>query len=403
MREFIAIIFLSISGSKLFWYDFRTIVSDGRIELLSQSFLIYSVSLLPFILYFIYSQYYTLVKQKLILYIFAVNLYGLLLAITLGECNIFLIQDVYKFLFIPAGFGLASFLYRRGCDIERVLRITIIVMSLFALARLTVHATLKDGGMIFGTVHDVILIGYSIVELLSGKSILGFLGGLVVLPSVLVGQKRTLVLIAFILIIIYLLKIINEKKGRVIVRALLSIMLFVGGGYVVSSYVDYNYKRVQSTFDTFDTDVGVDSKRLREVKVAYQEIRNNSDLAFITGLGSGAYFVDPVHNPVSGEILVHSIHVTPVAMIFRYGIVGAVLYVAIILSIFVLLYVNRQGISGVSNKMFFVILSYLIGSVIMSFTIYGLVDDIFIGFFIGILWFSWKCKFNMCVRRMVNP
>lgn len=367
--------------SKLIWYDLRTIVPDQAVALLNASFLWYSIMLLPFVLFFLVKTLKVIIHSKIILMFFLINIYGMFVGIAYGNLNMFFVQDMYKFLFFPVGFSAAAYWYYYSPSFDRFFYIIYWVMFVFALVRSALHYYL-GGDIIFlyGTVHDLFLISMSVGML--WKNPLSRIIGIITILLVILGNKRTLLVMFIMNLVVSFIFFFRNVKLLVwlarIVMTLLAVILCVS--YITKTEQTV-FKRFLNTASTYESDVGEDSKRLREVTTAYDLIQESAPFSLLFGFGSGAYFLDPVPNEVTGVSVVHSIHFTPMAYLYRYGLVGFIFIIALygsFVRIVLFFSFSSDRVVDFSVKL------TIISSFIMSFMVYSFVDDVFLGFIYGL-------------------
>jgi hypothetical protein len=151
------------------------------------------------------------------------------------------------------------------------------------------------------------------------------------------------------------------------------------------------------TQSRFDATLGEDSARYREMLLIW-ELMNASDWSRKwLGFGHGAAFDDEVPD-VNGETLTHSVHFTPAAMLLRYGVVGAAFYAVLAFGILAAPACNQPPWLTSCDVM--VMKSFAITAVIGSLVLYGLVDDMLVGVFLG---FMTRATSLTCVRRGNQP
>lgn len=383
--EIAVIIFLGLYFTKLAWYDIRTIYPEQAQSLLSAFFIGYSIVLAPFIAYAFILFVGRIASNKLMLFFLFINVYGFIWGVANGNLNIYLIQDTFKLLFVPTGFLLAYMVYKRGGSFEVILLSLIKWAILFAIVRFMIHAYLHtNSSLVYGTVQDLLLIGNSFFQIFMGSSAFSSIMAVFVLMLVLAGQKRTLFVLAACAFL-WALSVFSQSRKNItqVLMVFFTLLLIVGGLTTMTGSLN----RVLGTSESVTNDIGKDSKRLREVLVVFDELAKDGGERFFSGFGSGAYFNDPVPNPITGYTTTHSVHFTPAAMVFRYGLFGLLLYV------FCTLYLLKLSIirmHGINKNLAFVMRFYMLGAIVMSLVTYGVVDDAFLGFVIGAILFSNK-------------
>lgn len=415
-RGIIVAVFLTVYFSKLIWYDLRTIFPSQASAILSVSFMWYSAILIPFILFFLIKEFKIIFRSSVISIFFALNLFGMVVGLLKGNANMFFLQDTFKFLFFPAGFAAA--IYYNSSEkfngFDSILYKIYWMLVVFSFIRFMLHYSLGDDlSFLYGTVHDIYLISMSIGMI--WKQPFGVVVAMIVIFLVLFGNKRTLFVL--FLLNLGLSSVLFMRNMSAIVwlrRFFLVLLCAVVVSVFVSKLESSAYKRVLNTSQTYETDIGTSSKRLREVTVAYDLMRKDAPLSFLIGFGSGAFFHDPVPNARTGESITHSIHFTPMAFFYRYGIIGlcflGIVYSSFIRISFMFKFSNDRVID-------YSIKATILGSIVMSFLVYSFLDDIFLGFIYGMFFIRsnyrisnvyckdiliFKCSSNYSLNRPIS-
>ena len=389
IKQWIVVLFLAIVSTKLVWYDFRTLDKENAEKLLFLSFFLYSIAIFPFVVFFIARQFLELSRSKLILFFFLLNVYGVVVSFLYGRADIYLYQDIYKMLFFPSGFAAALYLKNQQFCFETILKKLFNILICFAIFRLLIHLYMRtDSAIVYGTTHDIFLLSYSIS--LFWRSPRYLILTVLVFFLVVFGQKRTL-LVGFVFLLsgsfIYFKKLAFKVIfGRVIIIVVLATFLLA---YNFEAHD--KFRRLYNTENTISQDIGKESKRLREVLSAIDNMNQLSPQSYIFGFGSGASFDDPVPNPITGYTKVHSFHFTPMAFVYRYGIIGILFLLTVYVCMTKVLYKYK-----LSNDLHlnFVIKSTLLFSMIMSMIVYSLVDDVLIGFLYGLYFIRKRVRVN---------
>lgn len=376
------LVFLVLFSTKLIWYDFRTINPGNSATLLYWSFLVYSILLCPFILWLLAKNIRPLLGSKLILSFFLINIYGVIIFFWHQNASIFVAQDVYKLMFFPAGFAAAMYLRESSLGFDRVFKWLLGYLFLFALIRLVIHVLASTHPIVYGTTHDILLISYA-ASLLWANPLL-ILNFVVLIALVGMGQKRTLYalfIFNYLYSFVYFSSVKNYLKTATI--GIASVSIFFCGYAFYKNYDVEIFKRVGNVSTSIQSDIGIKSKRLREVVAGFDRMGESSSMPYFFGLGSGAFFFDPVDNPVTGVSIVHSFHFTPMAFYFRYGVFGIFFVIYLYANIMkVVLYKKLTD----NNRLNFILKAVAMSSVIMSFIVYSVVDDILLGFIYGIFY-----------------
>jgi hypothetical protein len=170
------------------------------------------------------------------------------------------------------------------------------------------------------------------------------------------------------------------KNLAVYVAAIGIIAAVIGFRQPLAELAGVHFERIVQA--RFDTTLGEDSARFREVVLVWELHRASSWSARWFGFGHGAAFDDEVPD-VHGETLTHSVHFTPAAMLLRYGYVGVAFYV--LLAAGVLFAPERTKSPWLTGTDVLVMKSFALTAVLGSLVLYGLVDDMLVGVFLGFM------------------
>lgn len=381
-------VFLIIFLSRIVWYDLRTITAA-----LSESsdlvlyFTIWSVFLLPFLSYYIIKgfrleKYYWL-PNGLLLLAFYSTVTGMLWDNSLN----YILQDLYKFLFIPAVIY-ATYSLPGRISTSSILTFTASTILFYYCIRIVIFLFFNSAGRVYyGTPQDLFAVCVNLAILLSFRKNLpisktiGKLGFMSVLS--IIGQKKT---IAIGLVFLFMMAIVKSVL-RVNVRLLLllSFFLVLTGGTVFwltsTSSIDVN-RYINADVQN---ELGEDSSRRIEVAVALDAL-GDSELGYVVGLGGGVVFNVP--RIYDGRLVVattHSMHNTIVTQLSRYGVFGGLAYGSILLIGLFWIIRNRNSNNVERAMLVNVAISYKVVAFMASFVIYGVMDDILLGLIAGLI------------------
>lgn len=374
-------IFVAIFLSRIFWYDLRTIsAAQGQESNLYFMFVVWSLLLTPFIVYYLYNGLRLTREIWLPRLILVLSFYGALLGLAHDNDFVYVVQDTFKFLFIPA-IIYATLLLPARVSALAVLRFVSTTVLVFYFIRIIIFVVFNDSGRIYyGTPQDLIVVCINLGILVS----VGFKRSLPLIGAVgvasflsVIGQKKTLVFGIGYLFLLSFLKVFVKVNIKLIVL-FSCVAIFAGGSLFWLTHTGkIDVSRLAATDIT--NDLGVDSRRRIENAVALRAL-DRSNLGYIFGLGSGLTLDIPTVSYGRLELRrSHSIHNTPIVQIARYGIAGLAVYCLILLSGVTWAIRNRNS-RNINNAVIAnTALFYKSFAFLASFVIYGVVDDIILG------------------------
>jgi hypothetical protein len=250
----------------------------------------------------------------------------------------------------------------------------------------------------YGGVLDVFPFCYFFANYCSGRKSARTKNGILAAASlvlVALGQKRTVFIIA-VSAICYLLFRSRQTVGRNLaayVAAISIVAAVIGFRQPLAELAGVHFERIVQA--RFDTTLGEDSARFREIVLVWELHRASNWSARWFGFGHGAAFDDEVPD-VHGETLTHSVHFTPAAMLLRYGYVGVAFYLLVAAG--VLFAPERTKSSWLTATDVLVMKAFALTAVLGSVVLYGLVDDMLVGVFLGFTTraasLSWARRWN---------
>jgi hypothetical protein len=396
----LALACLLIFASRVVWYDLRIILPEvrGNLRLL---FAAYSVCLVPFVGLAYFGALRHVVMSKLMLLLHLVIIYGVVLAIVFGSIDHgYFVTDIFKLMFVPTAFVL--FCARPPVRLERFLERLAQAILIYQVLRVGVFLTLAPGVLYYGGVTDMFPLCYYLncfMQRQRKNELKGIAGVVSALALIVLGQKRTL-LVASVAVICY-----ASFRNRKSVSQRISVYLFFAGVIIAGSYLakyietlaDFGFfTRVATT--EFDTALEGESSRQREVRDVFTTLEDSGAWAFVLGHGHGATFEREDPDPLTGEVILHSVHFTPAAMHLRYGILGWVFY----LSLCVAVMFAKESVFPpfASSKDILIMKTYGLAAIMCSITMYGLVDDMIIGAFLAAMVLSRRAHVVALKRRL---
>lgn len=367
--------FFAVYFSYILFYDLRILNARFGISVPELRFMlqVWGVALAPFLLVFLASIRLSPAVSLFIIAFLIFFLNGVFVALINENSLRNLTSTAYKSLFIPAGVGF-FLLYRR--HIPSIERGILLVGGFYVFLRTSIFILFFGSftNLYYGTSLDALVLCVALKRLFSnyiqnGKSSWGSILKLLVVPGVLLGQKRT-VLVAFL---IYLF----HRHVRVFFSIAISVVAVL---FVLGDLDWRNLPLLGRFFALSDVDFIVNNQMQRFVEVgAAYEAWTSSYASFVFGHGFGAELLVYTGRDDYLESL-HSLHNTPMAVIYRSGVFG-ILYIGVILFIALRSLFSRN----LEMRAVSAIIIALFGA---SFFFYSFIDEIFIGFFMAYLLIS---------------
>lgn len=385
------LIFLSQS-SRIFWYDIKGIfIFSGGVNYISVFFKVYALSLIPVVLYYLRIVSRTISSVEFLL------LYFNFMALAVGIFNAnpvnYIAGDFFKFLLC-----IATYYIFKQVDTYEIItyfgkKIFFLywVLLFFAVGRLIMfnlyfHAKV---GFIFGTVQDLLLLFLAIIlsfVLLNEKRILSsffyFSLFFFSIYLVLLGQKRSTI---FALIIAFLYWNFRERGRRILkyifwfvpVIVIITLLVLEGGFDIKGNFQRYKNTDILAKI--------TEDGRYDEFLLIKERIRELSAISIISGKGHGAVFDKYVSR--SGRIeTIHSVHITPVAVFYRYGIIGILFYLFLLCVVGkILLQQSFRELNVYDTYIYMTMQLYILVCLIFNFGIFGMIDDPLFFMFLSLL------------------
>jgi hypothetical protein len=370
--------------NKVLWYDLRIILESLRGDSFRSILAVQGILLMPFIAASLLGGVRLLARSRIVMLYPLMVVYGLLINAIHGvEYPIFALQDLFKFMFLPTGFLLAWL--SPPDTVDRVLKFLAHVILLFLVVKILLFLAYYHSQyrLYYGGVLDVFPFCYFFANFCSGRKAGRTKNGMLAAASLLLvalGQKRTVFIIAMSAICYVLVRSRRTvgKNLAVYVAAIGIVATVVGFRQPLAEMAGVHFQRIVTA--RLDSTIGEDSARFREVVLVWELHRASSWSARWFGFGHGAAFDDEVPD-LHGETLTHSVHFTPAAMLLRYGYVGVAFYV--LLAAGVLFAPERATSTWLTATDVLVMKSFALTAVLGSLVLYGLVDDMLVGVFLG--------------------
>ncbi len=379
-----------VFASKSLWYDLRLIhrelLDPSRFRLL---FIVYALLLLPFLIVVLSRDVIGVLTKRWSWLFAALAWYGLVPALIHRNDLIYIAQDLFKLSFVPAGY-LAYRLARERLDVKRFALFLATSVLLFEIVRLAIHVLAKGTGtrLVYGTIIDVLPVAAFFAFMLHSTGARRFLFFLLTVASLLmslIGQKRTVLACICLLACFFVVSTLRKNTTFVVFAAIVTTCalaaLALAGALSGEFEVDV-FRRLAAT--DVRADIGESSVRFKEVKIAMRTLKEGGVGALLFGYGHGATF--ELWHPVRGVETVHSMHFTPAAMIFRYGFFGVVFFAILFVAIWRLV-LRRTSIAASADEAAVTLMGkgYLLSASIGCFLLFGLVDDLLCGVFLGVV------------------
>lgn len=374
--------------SRMVWYDLRTISAQqgGDFEV-TQAFTVWTVLLIVPFSYYIVSGLFARRLDTFPTVFLLLIIYSTAFGIVYGNDMQYIAQDIVKYTFIPAMyFSTKEMIKRHG--IADILDVSVKIIIIFIIIRYLYFAYLHGSfyDMRYGGVQELyglcVLAAFSFRHVTGPRLALGIGLFLLIVLFIALGQKRTTLLSTGLLFMVWVMALALRQKftrSTVLLCALLlgtlaaALAIEAGGGFLFERIV--NVTRYESS-------VGFDNtRRLLEAQYVYDELTSNI-WTFLFGSGGGATFRLPFVYANLDNDVIHSVHLTIAAMVYRHGLFGIFIYFLTFLyglgrSIQILIAPRRY--SDEMAKSAFVVVSYKVLAFTASLTIFGGVDDALIG------------------------
>lgn len=317
--------------------------------------------------------YYRGVGAKYSLYfVYFVLIYALVsvfIGLFLGNSFKYIVGDLFRYLIYPITFLSLYGLYskRKKEFLHDYLYVSFLLAILMVIGKVVLVASGKLYGAGLNQFYPgnyimVVLFGclFFKTDLLRTNKLITFLFLTIVVILVVFSLKRTnwIALIFCFVLVSGILPL--WKKAifiSVVVLAILFFYKYMNDNYFIQQVIG----RFMYSFNSSGTDE-LDSssmQRIAEIKSALTVINEYPLITYLFGLGSGAeyqkvgMYSDILRNSGSKEHLVHHIHSFYFLMVFRYGVIGMLLYIMIpVLLLFKLVFLMCGRILNIDGKIY---------------------------------------------------
>ncbi|WP_139822752.1 hypothetical protein [Tuberibacillus sp. Marseille-P3662] len=282
-------------------------------------------------------------KYELIIFLLLLFLFieGLVIGIINGNPLIYVISDsLYLLLIILIMITIKISCYLSPFSMEKFSPLTCIIFYIFIIASSILSLNITSIKLL-----SVVLL---IISLKKNNNML-MLTNIIGIIAVSVFSNRTFLLTLIICLVIYYISLVLTK--RIPLKAIYFIpIIFVLAFTLYQNPTFQNTplgKRVDKVVDVFSNenqgirnDISI-SNRLFESKLVLNNL-NENQIFWITGTGSGSVLnmslsndTSVKHSALLGASEVHNIHLLPMALLYRYGIIGVILLAQIIIIIII--------------------------------------------------------------------
>lgn len=372
-------------ASRCVWYDCRIVFDWMRGDGLRVAFIAYTLALLPFIALAGVGGLHFLTRSWTTILFVWIGVQGVLCAVLHDQIrDPYVLQDLVKLSFLPAGFIWVWLDPPKSFDL--FLRRTAFALLAYQGIKLLIYALYYQGSFSFyyGEVIDLFPLCYFLGKYCRERPEVAesfLIWTLLAAAIVVLGQRRT-VLAGGCVIAAYMgLRSYYHLLGRptmYVVAMIAIVSLFVASG-LWSQVSERFLQRVVAT--DVEAAIGEDSTRFREVELVLEQVLDAGTATSLFGFGHGATFEDEVANRDTGEFVKHSVHFTPGAMLLRYGVVGLLFFAVVIGALTFAKEVEIDGWIGVPN--YLTMKAFGLAAAVGSLTLYGFMDDLMIGTFLG--------------------
>lgn len=362
--------------SRIMWYDYKGVlkVNSGNLDLIRDFFYIYSVFFIPVIFYWIIN-FFKLKIETVSFYTLLLAIYGIILAIINGNDLNYIIGDTFKFLILISSIYIGMNFSGKN---DNILRYIVYIGVTFAFFRfyLFYNGFVTSFGFAYGVTQDIFLFFAAFILLIQKPTLLKLILFIATLILIMLGQKRSLFIIIILLLPFCLFWVDNrQKKTSITLFIIISILIAILISIIAPSNINFHNNLGRITHTNWSEKLKFQDGRNDEATLVIEEI-NKNQFAFL-GSGSGAKFNN-------GDKITHSIHITPLALFFRYGILGILFYLYLFFKITYMFYKNFFYKRHKKNDSLYILSNlYVLGSIIMSLAIFGFIDDPLTGFCLG--------------------
>ncbi|HEV7280678.1 MAG TPA: hypothetical protein VGN57_10795 [Pirellulaceae bacterium] len=374
-----------VFASRCVWYDCRIVFDWMRGDGLRVAFAAYTLALLPFLALAGIGGLHLLTRSWTTLLFVWIGVQGLLCAVLHGHIrDPYVLQDLVKLTFLPAGFIWVWLDPPKSFDL--FLRRTAYALLAYQGIKLLIYMFYYQGSFSFyyGEVIDLFPLCYFLGKYCRERPEVAerfLLWTLLAAAIIVLGQRRTVLVGGCVIVAYMAIRSYSHLMGRptLYVLALIAAVSLFGASGLWSHLSESLLQRVVNT-DVADS-IGEDSTRFREVQLVVDQMLDAGPATSLFGFGHGATFEDEVANRDTGEFVKHSVHFTPGAMLLRYGVVGLLFFAVVVGALTFAREPEIDGWIGAPN--YLAMKAFGLAAAVGSLTLYGLMDDLMIGAFLG--------------------
>lgn len=374
-----------VFASKCVWYDFRIVFDWMRGDGLRAAFVVYTLALLPFLALAGIGGLHLLSRSWTTILFVWIGVQGLVCAVLHEQIgDPYVLQDLVKLSFVPAGFLWVWLDPPKSFDL--FLRRTAFAILGYQGIKLLIYVLYYQGSFSFyyGEIIDLFPLCYFLGKYAQERPEVAasfLVWTLLAAAVVVLGQRRTVLLGGCVVVAYVGLRSYHHLLGRpaLYVLGLIALTSLLGASGLWSHVSEKLLQRVVHA--DVAASIGEDSARLREVRLVAEQALDAGPATCLFGFGHGATFEDDVANRDTGEFVKHSVHFTPGAMLLRYGAVGLAFFAVIVGALTFAQEYVIDGWIGVPN--YLAMKAFGLAAAVGSLSLYGLVDDLMIGTFLG--------------------
>lgn len=394
-----------VFASRCVWYDCRIVFDWMRGDGLRVAFAAYTLALLPFLALAGIGGMHLLTRSWTTILFVWIGVQGLLCAVLHEHIrDPYVLQDLVKLSFVPAGFIWVWLDPPKSFDL--FLRRTACALLAYQGIKLLIYVLYYQGSFSFyyGEVIDLFPLCYFLGKYCRERPEVaeGFLFWTLLAAGIVVlGQRRTVLAGGCVVVAYVGIRSYFHLLGRptLYVLALIAGVSLVGASGLWSHLSERLFQRVVNT-DVAES-IGEGSTRFREVRLVVDQVLGAGPATSLFGFGHGATFEDEVANRDTGEFVKHSVHFTPGALLLRYGVVGLLFFAVVIGALTFARETEIDGWIGAPN--YLAMKAFGLASAVGSLTLYGFMDDLMIGVFLGGCCWARSYAATQATQRNARP
>ncbi len=279
--------------------------------------------------------------RRLITWVAIIAIVGLIVGLLSGNQVKFIVGDSYKLLLLPLSI-VVGFNVRAESIVRHAFPLSVAASISFAFAIAATLASGYSGAVGFGAFYHLIPLCFLLSGLSNRSGLIRITLYVVVILAIVVGFKRGVYLAALFVGAAALVSLPRGQRTKALVSALVivaSSFSILGVTNLIqgdsSSTFDLAQGRVAETVEDDELDSS-SASRIQEVKSSWNYFTNSEYFPIrliLFGMGSGATYDydDPslrLNAIAEGSSSIHNIHFTPMALLFRYGVVATILLTA---------------------------------------------------------------------------